>query len=171
MRSFWLAIGLAFALLSLAVALRPRPVADEATAPAGPFTPRPMAAEDLSQIMSLRAQFGSPADHFGGAEASRAAFEDQLREVAGLNEKPTDPLESNPPCTAQTVLRQAAAQLDGLANQSEEAGRYAEADELRSLGDKVRRLVRIGGDSPQTPVNDDNLRSALIDNGRAPQAQ
>jgi hypothetical protein len=35
----------------------------------------------------------------------------------------------------------------------------------------VRRLVRIGGDSPQTPVNDDNLRSALIDNGRAPQAQ
>jgi hypothetical protein len=171
MRSLWIASGLAFALLTLAVALRPAPVADVTAASAEATAPEPLAAEDLSQMMHLRAQFGSADDRFGGAEASRAAFEDHLRAVAGLNEKSPEPLAANPSSTSQMVLRQAAAELDSLANQAEEDSRYAEADELRLLGDKVRRLARPGASDELEPANADNPRGGLIDNSRAPQAQ
>jgi hypothetical protein len=168
----WIASGMALALLTLAVTLRPPPVVEMTAAPASTVVaPRPLAAEDLSQIMHLRAQFGSPADRFGGAEASRAAFEDQLRAVAGLSEKPADSPATDPTAASQAVLRQAAADLDNLANQAEEAGRYLEADELRMLGDKVRRLARPCGGSEPEAANADNPRGGLIDNRRAPQAQ
>lgn len=171
MRSLWIASGLAFVLLTLAIALRPPPVVESTAAPAEPIAPGPLSAEDLSQIVHLRAQFGSAADRFGGAEASQAAFEDQLRMVAGLNEKPPDPPATDRASASQSVLRQAAAELDKLANDAEEAGRYTEADELRSLGNKVRRLARPSAGGELKPVNADNPRGALIDNRRARQAQ
>ncbi|HUE74213.1 MAG TPA: hypothetical protein VMP01_25255 [Pirellulaceae bacterium] len=161
MRSLWIASGLAFVLLTLAVALRPAPVADVTAALEEPIAPETLAADDLSQIMHLRAQFGSAADRFGGAEASRAAFEDQLLAVAGLSEKSPDPLTTDPAATSQVVLRQAAAELDSLANRAEEDGRYTEADELRSLGDKVRRLARPSADGEPKPVNADIPRGGL----------
>ena len=164
MRILWTASGLAFALLSLAMVLRPAPLAEPPAPAPEKVAPRPLAAEDLSQIVALRAQFGSPIDQIGGADANQAAFEQQLRQVAGLDEQPSSDL-----ATPQSILRQAAGELDGLAEQSEEADRYGEADRLRSLADHVRHLARAA--STDVEADADIPRSSLIDKGRAPQAQ
>ncbi len=170
MRILWTASGLAFVLLTLAVLFRPR-TADVSAVPDEPVAPRPLAAEDVAQIMKLREEFGSPADRFG-AGASRVAFEEQLRQFAGLDDGPLgDASPANPEAGSPAILRQAAVELDKLANQSEERGSYEDADNLRSLGDKLRRLARGAGEEQIVPAIDDNLRQALIDNDRAPQAQ
>ncbi len=174
MRSLWIASGLAFALLTLAVMLRPDAAVDATAESAQSRPPQSLAAEDLSQIMSLRAQFGSAADRFGGTEASRAAFEEQLRQVAGIEASdpsptgPTTDLSADPPA----ILRNAAASLDDLANRAEAAGQNAQADELRSLADQVRRLARSAApDADDAPNSAAKEHGSLIDNGPAPQAQ
>jgi hypothetical protein len=146
MRKLWIASGLGFVLLTLAVVLRPAQVVEPTAS--DPIAPRPLSADDLSQIMALRAQFGSPSDHFGGPEASPAAFEEQLRQVAGLDEKKAV-FAADSDSASKAVLRRASAELDALANQSEEAGRFPEADDLRSLAGQVRRLARVASHSAQ----------------------
>ena len=167
MRNLWIASGLVLALLSLAVALRPVPLGNPSTATTESSAPRPLAAEDLSQIMELRAQFGSPIDRLGGAEANQAAFEQQLRQVAGLDERPSADTTAAP----HSLLYRAAAKLDGLADQSEEAGRYNDADRLRSLADQVRQLARAAADLPVESTDAPIPGDSLIDKGRASQAQ
>jgi hypothetical protein len=181
MRSLWIASGLAFGLLTLAAIFRPGPAADPQSVPVAADSPRPLAPEDLSQIMSLRAQFGSAADRLGGEELAAADFERELRQVAGIEEESPEPVwepgavkadegESN--ASAQTILRRAAAELDELANGREEDGGYAAADQLRSVSAKLRRMARRPlGDTGFPAPSADNPRDGLIDNGRASQAQ
>ena len=83
MRCLWIASGLAFALLTLSVALRPAALPIAPPVESDPLPPRTLSDEDLSQILALRAELGSPADRFGGSE-SQAAFEQQLRQIASL---------------------------------------------------------------------------------------
>jgi hypothetical protein len=179
MRSLWVASGLALALLSLAAAFRPAPVPEIASVPAKPIGPYRLSTEDLSQIMALRAQFGSAADRFEGVDASPAAFEEQLRQAAGLSG--SSPASANDPpaggstlavqaAPSQELLRQAAEELDRLANDSERAADYHDADELRSLADQVRRVARVPT-NPLPPVNTDNPSGGLIDNRPAAQPQ
>ena len=87
MRMLWIASGLAMVLLTCAAIFRQKPADDvvpSGSPEIGPVAPGPLTPEDVSQIVALRAQFGGPADRFGGKETSLTAFEQELRQVAGV---------------------------------------------------------------------------------------
>lgn len=214
MRSLWMAGGAMAMVLALAVLFRPadrpgRGIAQGASASVSlgaaanvtgdaesvaelpPLsTPQGLETDDLSRIVELRAEIGSPLDQIGGEKVSRAAFEQELRQMAGLEAapvtsgEPTD--EHAAPALAaepvggracrQSVLRDASFFLDEMADLAEEAGNYSEADRLRDLATSVRRLARpplAAADHPAPARQDEGQKphDDLIDNAPTDQAK
>jgi hypothetical protein len=193
MRSMGIAVGVIVVVLTVAIALRPgQPAgtvggdADNASesGPAAEVPPRPLAAEDVQRIMELRSEFGSAARWMGGEKVVAAAFERELRQLAGLDQAETpaqlaeaqtlSPAASSPGegGASVEVLRQAAAALDNAANRAEESEDYGRADHLRSLSSQLRQLARRAAALSQEslPAADD-AAAGLIDKSQARQAQ
>ena len=165
MRSMWIATGVIIFVLALAAALRPKQRDgaedggagnDRLFAPTELTSRRSLSAEDLDRIIELRAEFGSAADRIGGEKVAPAAFELELRHLAGLSKSSATtetagdhsqvtatPTDRRAASDATPVFRQAAAALDIAANDAEDAGDYGSADRLRGLGVELRRLARL----------------------------
>lgn len=195
MRSLWIATGVIVVLLGLAAALRPseRPGvalahSDDVLVPEPTGTPphRPLGAEDVHRIVELRAEIGSAANWTGGEEIASAAFEREVRELAGLGQSPgprsEETLGLQPDTEAEgtadrmaaspTLFRQAAAALDEVANRAEDAGDYDRADHLRGLAGEMRRLARqLAPRANETLPAAEDAGDGLIDKSQSTQAQ
>lgn len=195
MRCMWIATGVIAVVLALAAALKPGQrggagFGDSPDVPASEPTqatpPRTLAAEDLDRIMALRAEIGSAAGLLGDEKIAAAAFERELRQLAGLGESPEAPTETTLAHQRETgsakgprghreaspaVLRQAAAALDDAADRAEDAGDYDGADALRELSGELRRQARQAALRADQSLPLEGAPAALIDNNPAPQAQ
>lgn len=214
MRSLWMAGGAMAMVLALAVLFRPadrpgRGIAQGASASVSlgaaanvtgdaesvaelpPLsTPQGLETDDLSRIVELRAEIGSPLDQIGGEKVSRAAFERELRQMAGLETVPESNGDKTPEhaevalatdlaerhADRQAVLREASFFLDEMADLAEEAGNYSEADRLRDLATSLRRLARpplAAADHPAPARQDAGQKphDDLIDNAPTDQAK
>lgn len=160
MRWIWIATGLIMVVLTAAALLRPTqpPVPLPTVEPAGDEAiamPQPLDAADIAQLVALRDEIGVGPLPGADSRASSAAFEQELRELAGLAESaPAAKSESEPSSDAPAVLRDAAVALEALAAQDESAADYASADERRLLADQLRRIARLlPHEEPRTAEN------------------